>query len=160
MKNGGKDPRRYNCHTVSGIGVLTDAAEKKSSSGRDLILKLRDRDLVRIWDTSACFMSLRFPLIHARGENSWQSGIPLAPSGLRCVVDGADEDVGRNVAAGHDPSTAVNRRGRSPPRVSHNQFGTFRLHGCCACGVCSVLHLSGSLFQKLTVALWATVEAA
>jgi len=163
---GGKDPRRYNCHTASEVGVLIVTVEDEASSGRELILQLRGGGLKQICDSEGCFMPLRFPLIHTMGENGWHSGIPLAPNGLRSVAGGADDEVdddddgGRRVVAGDDRSTEVKRRGRGgSTRVSQSQFGAFYLHERDARGTYSVLHLSERLFQEWTVALWATVEA-
>ena len=101
-RQGGKDPRRYNRHTASEVGVIMP--EAPTERGLDITLQRRAGGLQRISDLDPAMAPCRFPLIHTKGEVGWFPGIPLAGNGVAAVPrpgeDDGDEGHGRNDGGG------------------------------------------------------------
>lgn len=117
-RQGGKDPRRYNRHAASEVGVIMP--EAPSERGLDITLQQRAGGLQRISDLDPAMAPCRFPLIHTKGEIGWFPGIPLAGNGIAAVPRPGEDDEGQDGnygdGGGHDGNDGNGGNERGPNR--------------------------------------------
>ncbi len=79
-----QDPYRYNTPTASDIvAIMINDGYDVNLSNRDILLRLRDKDLQRISEFHLLYNPLYYILLFLRGNDGWHVDVPLIRTAKR-----------------------------------------------------------------------------
>lgn len=135
------DKRRYNLPTTREIAVILPSDSREGYS-KDLIVRYRNGQLLRLYDDQPTFQPLAYPLLFPKGELGWWENIPYR-----------DDFEGRNNQPQEEaPAWARGQR----KAVSRCEYYAYLFHQ--RVGDAHTILRAGKLFHQFIVDTWAGTE--